>query len=141
MPPNVRMGLLQMLLIRALVLLVLESPGSMEVLIPWGDEASRPWLHALCRGKKQDFLEVLAHLWRSGFEFEAEWFGEHFEFCFPRIGPIFVDGGVKTELSQSTRTVERAGGRDCLAGRFAMLTRQLSAYKLKVSGLTRIPGT
>jgi uncharacterized protein (DUF2126 family) len=49
---------------------------------------------------KQDFLEVLAQLRKSGFEFEAEWFASHLEFRFPRIGSISVDG-VELELRRA----------------------------------------
>jgi uncharacterized protein (DUF2126 family) len=49
---------------------------------------------------KQDFLEVLAHLRQSGFDFDAEWFDAHFEFRFPKIGSIAADG-VEVELRRA----------------------------------------
>jgi uncharacterized protein (DUF2126 family) len=97
MPPNMRMCLLQMLLVRALVCAFWKTPfeGS---LVRWG-----PVLHdrfMLPHFVSKDFLEVLARLRRSGFEFETEWFDSHFEFRFPKIGSISADG-VEVELRRA----------------------------------------
>jgi uncharacterized protein (DUF2126 family) len=48
----------------------------------------------------QDFLEVLAQLRQSGFEFDADWFGAHFDFRFPKIGSVSADG-VEVELRRA----------------------------------------
>ena len=71
MPPNMHMGLLQMLLVRALVCAFWKAPFEGD-LIRWG-----PVLHdrfMLPHFVKQDFLEVLSHLRRSEFDFETGWF-------------------------------------------------------------------
>ena len=97
MPPNMRMGLLQMLLVRALVCAFWKAPFR-DNLVPWG-----PILHdrfMLPHYIKQDFLEVLAHLRGSGFDFETAWFDSHFDFRFPRIGSISADG-VEVELRRA----------------------------------------
>ena len=89
MPPNMRMGLLQMLLVRALVCAFWKAPFEGD-LIRWG-----PVLHdrfMLPHFVKQDFLEVLSHLRRSEFDFETGWFDSHFDFRFPKIGSISADG-------------------------------------------------
>jgi len=97
MAPNMRMGLLQMLVIRGLVCAFWKVPfeGS---LIPWGTTLHDRFM--LPHFVMQDFLEVLAQLRQSGFEFEAEWFAPHFEFRFPKIGSIFADG-VEVELRRA----------------------------------------
>ena len=89
MPPNVRMGLLQMLLVRALVC------AFWKVAVRGKPHSLGTKLHdrfMLPQFIKQDFLEVLAQLRQSGFEFEAEWFAPHFEFRFPKIGSFSVNG-------------------------------------------------
>ncbi len=97
MPPKMRMGLLQMLLVRALVCAFWKVPFEGD-LVRWG-----PVLHdrfMLPHFVKQDFLEVLSHLRRSGFDFESEWFDSHFDFRFPKIGSIAADG-VEVELRRA----------------------------------------
>ena len=97
MPPNVGMGLLQMSLVRALVCAFWKEPfeGS---LISWGTKLHDRFM--LPHFIKQDFLEVLAQLRQSGFEFEADWFAPHFEFRFPKIGSFSADG-VEFELRRA----------------------------------------
>jgi uncharacterized protein (DUF2126 family)/transglutaminase-like putative cysteine protease len=97
MPPDVRMGLLQMLLVRALVCTFWETPFLGSV-IPWGTALHDRFM--LPHFVRLDFLEVLAQLRGSGFEFETEWFASHFESRFPRIGSISVDG-VELELRRA----------------------------------------
>ncbi len=97
MPPNMRMGLLQMLLVRALVCSFWKKPfvGS---LIPWGMTLHDRFM--LPHFVKQDFLEVLSHLRESGFKVDADWFDAHFEFRFPKIGSISANG-VELELRRA----------------------------------------
>jgi uncharacterized protein (DUF2126 family) len=86
-----------MLLVRALVCAFWKAPFEGD-LVRWG-----PVLHdrfMLPHFVKQDFLEVLSHLRRSGFEFESEWFDSHFDFRFPKIGSIAADG-VEVELRRA----------------------------------------
>ncbi len=97
MPPNVRMGLLQLLLVRALVCAFWRVPFN-GALIRWGTKLHDRFM--LPHFVEQDFLAVLAHLRQSGFEFEAEWFAAHFEFRFPLIGSICADG-VQVELRRA----------------------------------------
>jgi uncharacterized protein (DUF2126 family) len=97
MPPNMRMGLLQMLLVRALVCAFWKAPFEGD-LVRWG-----PVLHdrfMLPHFVKGDFHEVLSHLRRSGFDFETDWFDSHFDFRFPKIGSISADG-VTVELRRA----------------------------------------
>jgi uncharacterized protein (DUF2126 family) len=67
-------------------------------LIPWATKLHDRFM--LPHFIKQDFLEVLAQLRQSGFEFEADWFAPHFEFRFPKIGSFSADG-VEFELRRA----------------------------------------
>ena len=97
MPPDMRTGLLQMLLVRALVCAFWKVPFD-GALIPWGTKLHDRFM--LPHFIQQDFREVLTHLRKSGFDFEAEWFASHFEFRFPKIGSVSADG-VEVELRRA----------------------------------------
>ncbi len=132
MPPNVRMGLLQILLIRALVCAFWKAPfeGS---LIPWGTKLHDRFM--LPHYVKQDFLEVLARLRQSGIEFDAEWFGAHFEFRFPRIGSVFADG-VEIELRRALEPWNVLA-EETVSGRTVRnVDSSVERVQVKVSGLT-----
>ena len=97
MAPNVRMTLLQMLLIRALVCIFWKTPfkGSF---IRWGSALHDKFM--LPSAIKNDLSEVLVLLRSSGFNFEDEWFATQLEFRFPKIGSISADG-VDLELRRA----------------------------------------
>ncbi len=131
MPPNMRMGLLQMLLVRALVCSFWKVPfeGS---LTPWGtvlhDRFMLPYF------VQQDFLEVLGHAQQSGFALDPEWFAAHLEFRFPKIGSISVDG-VEVELRRALEpwnvlAEEAASGRTV-----RNVDSSVERVQVKVSGL------
>ena len=94
MAPHLRMGLLQSLLVRALICSFWKTPfeGS---LVRWGTALHDRFM--LPHFVQQDLKEVVAHLRHSGCEFEDRWFAAHFEFRFPRMGSIETEG-VKLEL-------------------------------------------
>ncbi len=132
MPPNIRMGLLQMLLVRALVCAFWKVPFE-GGLIPWGTILHDRFM--LPQFVKQDFLEVLAHLRQSGFEFETEWFSSHFEFRFPKIGSISADG-VDVELRRALEpwnvlAEETASGRTV-----RNVDSSVERVQVRLSGLT-----
>ena len=97
MPPTMRMGLLQMLLVRALVCAFWKVPFE-GALVPWGSMLHDRFM--LPHFVQEDFREVLTHLRKSGFDFETEWFASHFEFRFPKIGSVSA-GGVEVELRRA----------------------------------------
>ncbi len=97
MPPHVRMGLLQMLLIRALVCMFWKTPFE-GGLVRWGAALHDRFM--LPHFVRKDLSEVLAQLRRSGLDIEDEWFASHFEFRFPKIGSV-ESGGVELELRRA----------------------------------------
>jgi uncharacterized protein (DUF2126 family)/transglutaminase-like putative cysteine protease len=132
MPPNIRMGLLQMLLVRALVCAFWKVPFE-GGLIPWGTILHDRFM--LPQFVKQDFLEVLAHLRQSGFDFETEWFSSHFEFRFPKIGSISADS-VDVELRRALEpwnvlAEETASGRTV-----RNVDSSVERVQVRLSGLT-----
>ena len=97
MAPHVRMGLIEMLLIRALVCIFWKRPfeGS---LVRWGSTLHDRFM--LPHFVRRDFSEVLTYLRGSGYNFEEKWFAAQLEFRFPKIGSIAAEG-VELELREA----------------------------------------
>lgn len=132
MQPNMRMGLLQMLLVRALVCAFWKVPFE-GAPIRWGTMLHDRFM--LPHFVQQDFHEVLAHLRKSGFDFDTEWFASHFEFRFPKIGSIAA-GGVEVELRRALEpwnvlAEETASGRTV-----RNVDSSVERVQVKVSGST-----
>jgi uncharacterized protein (DUF2126 family)/transglutaminase-like putative cysteine protease len=97
MAPHYRMGLAEMLLVRALVCHFWKQPFT-GGLLRWGTALHDRFM--LPHFVERDFAEVLDHLRLAGFAFQDRWFAAHREFRFPLIGLIKVDG-VELELRQA----------------------------------------
>ncbi|MGA8026537.1 MAG: transglutaminase family protein, partial [Bryobacteraceae bacterium] len=83
MAPDVRMGLAELLLVRALIAMFWKTPYQAPI-VRWGTALHDRFL--LPHFIKQDFVEALAVLERFGYELDPKWFAPHLEFRFPRIG-------------------------------------------------------
>ena len=94
MAPHGRMGLIEMLLIRALVAMFWKRPFE-GGLVRWGTALHDRFL--LPHFVRRDFFDVLTCLRGSGYNFEEKWFASHMEFRFPKIGSVAAEG-VELEL-------------------------------------------
>ncbi len=132
MAPHVRMGLMEMLLIRGLVSMFWKKPYE-GGLVRWG-----PALHdrfMLPHFVQRDFFDVLGLLRTSGYGFEEEWFAAHIEFRFPKIGSLMADG-IKLELREALEpwnvlAEETSSGRTVRS-----VDSSLERIEVKLSGLT-----
>jgi uncharacterized protein (DUF2126 family)/transglutaminase-like putative cysteine protease len=132
MPPHFRMGLVEMLLVRALVSVFWKQPFT-EDLVRW--ESTLHDRFMLPHFVHDDFKEVLRFLRAAGQAFEDDWFRTHLEFRFPKIGSIAAEG-VELELRQALEpwnvlAEETNSGR---TGR--SVDSSLERMQLKATGLT-----
>ncbi|UWR00293.1 transglutaminase family protein [Rhodobacteraceae bacterium S2214] len=90
MPPHWQMSMAQALVIRALLSWFWEKPYT-EPLIPWGDTLHDKYL--LPHHVMTDFREVLSDLSAAhGFPFRDDWYDAQYEFRFPEVGSVQVEG-------------------------------------------------
>ena len=135
MPPHFRMGLVQMLLVRALVSVFWKQPFT-EELVRW--EGTLHDRFMLPHFVHDDFKEVTRYLRSAGLAFEDDWFRTHLEFRFPKIGAASAEG-VELELRQALEpwnvlAEETNSGR---TGR--SVDSSLERMQLKVTGGTAGP--
>jgi uncharacterized protein (DUF2126 family)/transglutaminase-like putative cysteine protease len=134
MAPNVRMGLVELLLIRALVAIFWKRPYEAR-LIRWGTALHDRFM--LPHYVKQDFSDVLAFVQRSGYEIEEEWFASHLEFRFPKIGSIALDG-LELELRQALEPWHVLGEETSGGGIVRNVDSSLERVQVKLTGLTEL---
>jgi len=132
MAPHVKMGLIEMLLIRALVCMFWKRPFE-GVLVRWGNALHDRFM--LPNFVRRDFFDVLTCLRESGYNFEEKWFATQMEFRFPKIGSIAVEGG-GLELREALEpwnvlAEETSSGRTVRA-----VDSSFERIQVKVSGLT-----
>ena len=132
MAPHVRMGLIEMLLVRALVCMFWKRPFE-GGLVRWGTALHDRFMLPHFVGR--DFSDVLAYLRESDYNFEEEWFAAQLEFRFPKIGSIAVEG-IELELREALEpwnvlAEETSSGRTVRA-----VDSSFERIQVKVSGLT-----
>jgi uncharacterized protein (DUF2126 family) len=88
MPPDPKMSLAQMLLMRAALAAFWQTPYE-RTLARWGTRIHDDFM--LPHFVEQDFTGVLEELDQLGFHLEKSWFAPHLEFRFPKIGDVTVD--------------------------------------------------
>ncbi len=89
MAPHPRMGLLQTLLVRALVYTLWQEPFHGE-LLRWGTALHDRYM--LPHFVMEDFAAVRGHLRDAGYVLEDGWFAAQREFRFPEIGSLTAEG-------------------------------------------------
>ena len=97
MAPHYRMGLVEMLLVRALVCAFWNRPFEGAPL-RWGTALHDRFM--LPHFVASDFNEVLGELRKAGYALDPRWFRSHLEFRFPKIGSMNADG-IEVELRQA----------------------------------------
>ncbi len=132
MAPHYRMGLVEMLLVRALVCIFWKQPFTAD-LVRW--ESALHDRFMLPHFVHEDFKDVLRYVRSAGVPFEDNWFRTHLEFRFPKIGSIAAEG-VELELRQALEpwnvlAEETNSGR---TGR--SVDSSLERMQVKVTGLT-----
>jgi len=131
MPPHARMSIVQQLLLRALVARFWDEPCTAPV-TRWGTELhDRFMMHHWI---KQDFDDVLTELGDCGFHFDPAWFAPHFEFRFPKIGSVNVDGMVLT-LRNALEPWHVMGEEGAIGGTVRYVDSSLERIEVHVSGL------
>jgi uncharacterized protein (DUF2126 family)/transglutaminase-like putative cysteine protease len=132
MAPHVRMGLVEMLLVRALVCMFWKRPfeGS---LVRWGTGLHDRFM--LPHFVQRDFSDVLDQLRRSGYNFEDKWFASHLEFRFPKIGSIAAEG-IELELRQALEPWNVLAEETTSGRTVRTVDSSLERMQVKVSGFT-----
>jgi len=131
MPPHARMSLAQQLLIRGLIARFWEKPLH-ERLIDWGTELHDRFL--LPHFVERDLQDVIRELQHSGFAFQVEWFAPHFEFRFPLIGSISLDG-IVLELRQAIEPWHVLGEESTSSGTARFVDSSVERLQVIVRGL------
>jgi uncharacterized protein (DUF2126 family)/transglutaminase-like putative cysteine protease len=132
MSPHVRMGLIEMLLIRALVCMFWKRPFAGS-LVRWGtalhDRFMLPYF------VQRDFFDVLGALRESGYNFDEQWFAAQLEFRFPKLGSIEVEG-IELELRDALEPWNVLAEQSVSGAMVRAVDSSFERIQVKVSGLT-----
>jgi uncharacterized protein (DUF2126 family)/transglutaminase-like putative cysteine protease len=132
MAPHARTGLLEMLLIRALVSMFWKRPFE-GGLTRWGTTLHDRFM--LPHFVWHDFSSVLTELRLSDYNFAEQWFAMQLEFRFPKIGAIAVNG-VEMELRQALEPWNVLAEQTGSGGTVRSVDSSLERIQVKVSGAT-----
>jgi uncharacterized protein (DUF2126 family) len=130
MAPHVRMGLVEMLLVRALVSRFWKRPFEGN-LVRWGTALHDRFM--LPHFVRHDFSDVLTELRQSGYNLEEKWFASHLEFRFPKIGSIASEG-VELELRQALEPWNVLAEETTSGGTVRSVDSSLERMQVKLSG-------
>lgn len=132
MAPHYRMGLLEMLLVRALVSVFWRQPFT-GGLVRWGtalhDRFMLPYF------VQRDLFDVLSFLRQAGYDFKESWFNPHTEFRFPLIGSVSADG-VSLELRQALEPWNVLAEDSTSGATVRSVDSSLERMQIKLTGIT-----
>lgn len=132
MAPDVRMGLLELLLIRALVSMLWTRPYDAR-LVRWGTSLHDRFM--LPHYVRQDLFDVLTILQGFGYAINESWFSPQLEFRFPKIGSITVNS-LEFELRQALEPWHVLGEEASGGGTVRSVDSSLERLQVKLTGST-----
>ncbi|MGH7559617.1 MAG: DUF2126 domain-containing protein, partial [Gemmatimonadales bacterium] len=132
MPPHAHMGLVQMLLVRALIARFWKQSYSHR-LVRWGTELHDRFL--LPHYVWADIKEVVDELRAAGYPFQLDWLAPFFEFRFPPYGTVTLQD-IQIELRAAIEPWHVLGEEISNVGTARFVDSSVERLQVKATGLT-----